>query len=204
MWKPAVLILCATTLALPTVDRAGVSDIRGGGEIVRTWSVGFWESNVGSFDTLQLEWVSGQVLSPPYLMNFDIDGSYGVPYGPDGWKVLSGGPQGAIVVCANPADWLGFDIQLVAPVGPTCWQVRTYDGTVLKDIVLVTFDGRSWGFDPLGGCCNTDGTCALMSEPECRTGQGAWLGAAAECSVAGCQQTPASGMSWGQVKTLYR
>lgn len=204
MRKAAVLLLCATMLGLPGAGRTGVADIRGGGGIVRTWSVGFWETDIGAFDLLELEWVSGQVLSPPYLMNLDVDGTYGVPFAPDGWKVLSGNPQGAIIGCANPADWLGFDVDFLAPEGPTCWLVRAYEGTVLKDAVLISYNGANWRFETLGACCSADGTCAVTTERACGDGFGAWLGAASVCTETGCQQTPACRTSWGSIKTLYR
>lgn len=204
MKKAAVLLLCAILPGLPGAGLAGVADIRGGGSIVRIWSVGFWETGIGAFDLLEFEWVSGQVLSPPYLMNLDVDGTHGVPFAPDGWKVFSGNPQGAIIGCANPADWLGFDVAFQAPDGPTCWRVRAYEGTVLKDAVLITYNGADWRFETLGACCGPDGNCAVTTERACGEGSGAWLGNPSVCSETGCQQTPVSSTSWGSVKTLYR
>lgn len=204
MQKAAVMLLCATMFGLPVAGRAGVTDIRGGGGIVRTWSVGFWETDIGSFDTLQIEWVSGQVLSPPYIMNMDVDGTYGAPFASDGWTVLYGNQGGAMIGCPNPADWLAFDIEYLAPAGSTCWQVRAYDGPLLKEAIRLSFDGTSWRFEPLGACCNPDGSCAMATEQDCADQFGAWLGAAAPCSETRCQQTPANATSWGRVRSLYR
>lgn len=204
MQKAAVILLFATMLGLPATGRAGVMDIRGGGVIVRTWSVGFWETGIGSFDTLQIEWVSGQVLSPPYIMNVDVDGSYGAPFAPDGWGLLYGSPNGAMIGCPEPGDWLGFDLEFLAPDGPTCWQVRVYDGPLLKEAMLLDFDGTRWRFETIGACCIPDGTCAVTTEQDCANRFGAWLGAAAPCSETRCQQTPANGTSWGRVRSLYR
>jgi hypothetical protein len=204
MLKAAVLLLCVFILVIAATARAGVTDIRGGDAVERTWSVGFWEFGVGSFDTVRLDWVSGQVLSPPYLKSLDTDGIYGKPYTSDGWGVVSGDPHTTVLYCVNPSAWLGFDAEFAAPEGPTCWQVRVYDGTTLKDLELVTYDGTSWRFQPMGACCAQDGSCSVLTAADCAETQGAWLGNAASCSATGCQQTPVEKTSWGKIKSLYR
>ncbi len=137
-------------------------------------------------------------------MNFDVDGTYGSPFGSDGWSVISGDAHEAVIWCSNPADWLGFDLHLLAPEGPTSWTIRAYEGNTLKDLQLISYDGTTWTILSLGACCGPDGTVPIKTADDCMAAQGAWLGNAVECSTVGCQQTPVDGLSWGRVKSLYR
>jgi hypothetical protein len=203
--KMAALLLLAlsvTVLAVPV--RADVADVRGGGAAQRTWEVGFWEFGVGTFDTIRFDWVSGQFLGPPYVANFDVDGTYGEPYGPDGWKAISGDQHSAVVACSTPADWLAFDLVFKDPEAATTWVLSAYEGNTLKDLELMIFDATSWRFEPIGACCAPDGSCSLRTQPACTELQGAWLGKAVQCTPTGCQQTPVEPMSWGKIKSLYR
>ena len=57
---------------------------------------------------------------------------------------------------------------------------------------------------PVGACCADDGTCAQITEDECQSVGGQYVGDGAPCEPNPCNITPVLDTSWGAVKSIFR
>jgi hypothetical protein len=66
-----------------------------------------------------------------------------------------------------------------------------------------TFDDPSCGPAPLGACCFTDGSCAILEEQACADAGGIWQGPDTVCDPNPCTPVPTIESSWGKIKSQY-
>jgi hypothetical protein len=55
----------------------------------------------------------------------------------------------------------------------------------------------------LGACCLPDGSCAQLSQENCRASRGTWY-AGRTCDEVDCPTVPTKSSTWGGIKALYR
>jgi hypothetical protein len=55
----------------------------------------------------------------------------------------------------------------------------------------------------LGACCLPDGTCAQLTEENCKASRGTWY-AGRPCEETDCPTVPVKSSTWGGIKALYR
>jgi hypothetical protein len=60
------------------------------------------------------------------------------------------------------------------------------------------------GPPPTGACCFPDGSCRVLTNQECGSQQGRYMGDGSFCEPNPCQPTPAGRMSWGRIKAAFR
>jgi len=120
------------------------------------------------------------------------------------------------VIDSEVGNTLGTDpLCLGDPTGGFCaWGVITLTAAA-DNIAYITITGsvaNQFGIDnllfcteeqELGACCLPDGTCAQLSEENCRASRGTWY-AGRPCDEVDCPTVPTKSSTWGGIKALYK
>jgi len=124
--------------------------------------------------------------------------------------------SGNNVVDSEVGNVLGTDPNCLGdPTGTFCaWGVITLTAAT-DNIAYITITGsvaNQFGIDnlqfcteeqELGACCLPDGTCAQLSEENCRASRGTWY-AGRPCDEVDCPTVPTKSSTWGGIKALYK
>lgn len=91
-----------------------------------------------------------------------------------------------------PVGTIGFS----ASTGGGAWTyVDSYYDNVLVSGTLLP--GR-------GACCFQAGICLVGTESDCTSVGGSYMGDDTDCELTSCQPTPVQGITWGQVRGMFR
>jgi hypothetical protein len=107
---------------------------------------------------------------------------------------------------------IGADVTLTGDAETIHWVVS---GTGTYYLILDSYgagSGGTWVLDfnipcpaqDEGACCLADGSCAVMAEDACNGAGGAYQGDDTGCEPNPCYVVPASSISWGGIRAMYR
>jgi len=198
-------ITIASLLSIVGVPLAGALDSIDQNDSQVRWTAGFRESDVGGFDRLRIDWLSGTTFAAPFFMNFDILPP-GEPVGdPGGWAITFGSAREAGAASPTGTDRLAFEIVFSQPqTDPLGFLFRAWEGEALRDLTRVDWSGARWSFVTVGACC-LGAECQLVTDAECVGLGGRFLGNGTDCAPELCvPATPAETPTWGRVKSLFR